>query len=61
MADLRPDVKNVYIEIIVDALIFNTNMMKEDMNVKNIDFVFDESDKDYIENYVSSYRKRKHA
>ena len=36
-------------------------MMKEGMNVKNIDFVFDESDKDYIENYVSSYRKRKHA
>lgn len=60
LSDLAPDVKNVYIEIIVDSLIFNVNMMMEGKDVKNIDFVFDESDKDYIENYMSSYRKRKY-
>jgi len=55
MERLKKDVKNIYLEIIFDSIMFLDSLLKEGKKVKHVDFVFDKRDKDYIEKYYFSY------
>lgn len=52
--DLRE--KNIYIKIVYDAVELQVNWIKKGNKVKIIDFVFEESDKDYIEECIAQYK-----
>ncbi len=54
MDRLKKDVKNIYLEIIFDSIMFLNRLLKEGKTVKQVDFVFDKRDKDYIEKYFYS-------
>ena len=58
MANLNSKSKKMYIKIVYDTIKLQTDWIAKGNKCKIVDFVFDESDKAYIENYISSKATR---